>query len=164
MRPLHSAPYLQVCLQRFGHTRVGQLLGYIGGEVKDQYKNIPRGITIGVFIIITTYLLVNTAYLSLLPVDTLEHVYKSQNMVAAIEAVKVFWGENGGLFISTLIAGNDIGMHTCNNSCELSYLFCDGEARNVFSFGKQIEQSTGTCQFIMAPGNLGLHSCIIRHI
>src|SRR5438067_5674085 len=45
-------------------------VGYIGGEVKNQYKNIPRGIAIGVFIVITTYLLVNTTYLSLLPVAT----------------------------------------------------------------------------------------------
>src|ERR1043166_596509 len=84
-------------------------VGYIGGEVKNQYKNIPRGIAIGVFIIIATYLLVNTAYLSLLPVGALEDIYKSQNMVAAIEAVKVFWGQNGALFISTLIAVTTLG-------------------------------------------------------
>jgi APA family basic amino acid/polyamine antiporter len=84
-------------------------VGYIGGEVKNQYRNIPRGITIGVFIIIATYLLVNTTYLSLVPVDELENVYKSQNQVAAIEAVKVFWGANGGLFISALIAITTMG-------------------------------------------------------
>ena len=84
-------------------------VGYIGGEVKNQYKNIPRGITIGVFIIIAVYLLVNTTYLSLLSVDTLEDIYKSQNQVAAIEAVKVFWGQNGALFISSLIAITTLG-------------------------------------------------------
>jgi APA family basic amino acid/polyamine antiporter len=84
-------------------------VGYIGGEVKNQNKNIPRGITIGVFIVIATYLLVNTTYLSLLPVTTLEDVYHSQNGVAAIEAVKVFWGQNGGIFISALIAITTLG-------------------------------------------------------
>jgi APA family basic amino acid/polyamine antiporter len=84
-------------------------VGYIGGEVKNQYKNIPRGITIGVFIVIVTYLSVNTAYLSLLPISTLEDIYRSQNSVAAIEAVKVFWGQNGGLFISALIAVSTLG-------------------------------------------------------
>jgi APA family basic amino acid/polyamine antiporter len=74
-------------------------VGYIGGEVKDQYKNIPRGITIGVFIIIITYLLVNTA-IFLCAGRYLEHIYKSQNMVAAMKR-EVFWGQNGGLFIST---------------------------------------------------------------
>src|SRR5205823_8619008 len=80
-----------------------------GGEVKNQYKNIPRGIAIGVFIVITTYLLVNTTYLSLLPVATLENIYHSQNTVAALEAVKVFWGTHGGLFISALIAVTTLG-------------------------------------------------------
>jgi basic amino acid/polyamine antiporter, APA family len=84
-------------------------VGYIGGEVKNQHKNIPRGIAIGVFIVITTYLLVNTTYLSLLPVTKLEEIYHSQNMVAAIEAVKVFWGTNGAFFISTLIAITTLG-------------------------------------------------------
>ncbi len=84
-------------------------VGYIGGEVKNQYKNIPRGIIIGVFIVIATYLSVNTTYLSLLPVATLENIYHSQNEVAAIEAVKVFWGQNGGLFISALIAITTLG-------------------------------------------------------
>jgi APA family basic amino acid/polyamine antiporter len=84
-------------------------VGYIGGEVKNQYKNIPRGIAIGVFIIIATYLLVNTTYLTLLPVTTLENIYHSRNSVAAIEAVKVFWGQNGGLFISALIAITTLG-------------------------------------------------------
>jgi APA family basic amino acid/polyamine antiporter len=84
-------------------------IGYIGGEVKNQNKNIPRGITIGVFIVIATYLLVNTTYLSLLPVTALENVYRSQNEVAAIEAVKVFWGQNGVIFISALIAVTTLG-------------------------------------------------------
>ena len=84
-------------------------VGYIGGEVKNQYKNIPRGIIIGVFIVIATYLSVNTTYLSLLPAATLENIYHSQNEVAAIEAVKVFWGQHGGLFISALIAITTLG-------------------------------------------------------
>jgi APA family basic amino acid/polyamine antiporter len=84
-------------------------VGYIGGEVKNQYKNIPRGIIIGVFIVIATYLSVNTTYLSLLPVATLENIYHSQNEVAAIEAVKVFWGQHGGFFISALIAITTLG-------------------------------------------------------
>ena len=84
-------------------------VGYIGGEVKNQHKNIPRGIAIGVFVVITTYLLVNTTYLSLLPISKLEETYRSQNMVAAIEAVKVFWGTNGAFFISTLIAITTLG-------------------------------------------------------
>ena len=41
-------------------------VGFIGGEVKDPTKNIPKGIVTGVFIVIFIYLLVNVTYLSLL--------------------------------------------------------------------------------------------------
>lgn len=79
-------------------------VGYIGGEVKNPKKNIPLGLTIGVFLIIAIYLLVNTTYLSLLSIPQLEEIYHSQNSIAAIEAVKQFWGSDGVLFISVLIA------------------------------------------------------------
>lgn len=84
-------------------------IGYIGGEVKNPHKNIPRGITIGVFIVITTYLLTNITYLSLLPVDVLEGIYKSDNKIAAVEAVRSFWGTNGSIFISALIMVTTLG-------------------------------------------------------
>ncbi|MBS1935206.1 MAG: APC family permease, partial [Bacteroidetes bacterium] len=78
-------------------------VGYIGGEVKNAKRNMPLGIIIGVFIIITIYLLINTAYLSLLSVPQLEAIYKSQNSIAAVEAVKQFWGSSGVVFISVMI-------------------------------------------------------------
>ncbi len=84
-------------------------IGYIGGEVKNAKRNIPVGIATGVFIIIAVYLLVNITYLSLLPVPVLEQVYHSQNSIAAVEAVKVFWGDNGVLFMSVLIAITTLG-------------------------------------------------------
>ncbi len=84
-------------------------IGYIGGEVKDARKNIPWGIATGLLIVIAIYLLINTTYLSLLPVDNLDQVAHSANGIAAIEAVKTFWGYAGGLFISILIAITTLG-------------------------------------------------------
>lgn len=92
-------------------------VGFIGGEAKNAHRNIPRGIAIGVFIVIAVYLLANTAYLSLLPITGLEQIYVSQNSIAAIEAVKTFWGMNGGLFISVLIAVTTLG---CTHATILS--------------------------------------------
>jgi APA family basic amino acid/polyamine antiporter len=88
-------------------------VGYLGGEAKNANKNIPRGITIGIFIVIALYLIVNISYLSLLPVAQLEVINASANGVAAIEAVKVFWGRNGELFIGILIV---ITTMSCNHA------------------------------------------------
>jgi len=98
-------------------------VGFIGGEAKNANKNIPRGIAIGVFIVIAIYLLVNTAYLSLLPITELENINASTNKIAAVEAVKVFWGRGGELFISVLILITTLGCThaTIISSCRVYY-------------------------------------------
>jgi len=87
-------------------------VGFVGGEIKDAKQTLPRGITIGIFAIIILYLLVNTTYLSLLSIPQLEEVYNSGNKIAAIEAVRTFWGEGGAVFISALIVVTTLGC--CN--------------------------------------------------
>jgi basic amino acid/polyamine antiporter, APA family len=92
-------------------------VGFIGGEVKDATRNIPKGIVIGVFIVIFIYLLVNVTYLSLLSIPQLEQVHASGNQIAAVEAVRSFWGTGGVLFISLLILITTLG---CTNASILT--------------------------------------------
>ncbi|WP_205504028.1 APC family permease [Rufibacter psychrotolerans] len=92
-------------------------VGFVGGEIKDAKRNIPKGITIGVFTVIAIYLLVNATYLALLPIQDLEAVYQAGNQIAAIEAVKSFWGAGGGFFISVLILVTTLG---CTNATILA--------------------------------------------
>ena len=92
-------------------------VGYVGGEIKNPKKNIPRGIAIGVFTIIVLYLLVNAAYLSLLSIPALEEIYHAGNKIAAVEAVRSFWGQKGALFISVLILVTTLG---CANATILA--------------------------------------------
>ena len=94
-------------------------LGFLGGEIKDPHKNIPKGIAIGVVIVITIYLLINYTYLALLSVEDLKAVHAAGNKIAAIEAVRVFWGDYGVIFISILILVTTLGcIHaTIYSSC-----------------------------------------------
>ncbi len=92
-------------------------VGYVGGEVKDPNKNIPRGIVIGVFVVIFIYLLVNVTYLALLSIPQLEQINASDNQIAAVEAVRSFWGAGGALFISLLILLTTLG---CTNASILT--------------------------------------------
>ena len=84
-------------------------IGFIGGEIKDARRNLPRGIMIGVFIVIAIYLLVNATYLALLPLPAVEAIHQAGNKIAAVEAVRSFWGNNGALFISILILVTTLG-------------------------------------------------------
>lgn len=84
-------------------------VGYMGGEVKEAKSTIPKGIAMGVFIVIGIYLLINMTYMSLLPIQSLKDVHEAGNQIAAIEAVNVFWGEYGMIFISVLILVTTLG-------------------------------------------------------
>jgi APA family basic amino acid/polyamine antiporter len=92
-------------------------VGFIGGEVKNPNKIIPKGIVIGVFVVIFIYLLVNVTYLSLLSIPQLEQIYASGNQIAAVEAVRSFWGTGGVMFISLLILLSTLG---CTNASILT--------------------------------------------
>jgi APA family basic amino acid/polyamine antiporter len=98
-------------------------VGYVGGEIKNPHRNIPRGIAIGIFTVIAVYLLINTTYLSLLTTSQLQEIYSSGNKIAAVEAVRSFWGASGALFISLLILVTTLGC--CNatvfSSCRPYY-------------------------------------------
>lgn len=84
-------------------------IGYIGGEIKDPHKNIPKGIALGVSLVIVIYLVVNITYLSILPIEALKEVHAAGNKVAAIEVIKAFWGTGGVMFISILILVTTLG-------------------------------------------------------
>jgi APA family basic amino acid/polyamine antiporter len=119
---------------------------FIGGEVKEAKTNIPKGIVMGVFMIIALYLLVNITYLSLLSIPQLEQIYQSGNQIAAIEAVRSFWGENGALFISFLILITTLG---CTNATILA------SARPYYAMAQEnlFFRSAGTLNKAKTPAN-----------
>jgi len=92
-------------------------VGFIGGEVKDPRRNIPRGIIAGVAIVIIVYLVVNYTFLKLLSIPQLEQINNSGNQIAGIEAVRGIWGSGGVLFISVLILISTLG---CTNASILT--------------------------------------------
>ncbi len=122
-RPVTFSAIFVSMLAAFWAYQGWAAIGFIGGEVKNAKKNIPLGLAAGLFIIIGIYLLVNMTYLSLLSIPELESIYKSQNSIAAVEAVKVFWGDSGSYFIAALIAVTTLGCNhaTIYSSCRTFY-------------------------------------------
>lgn len=84
-------------------------VGFIGGEIKDAKANIPKGIAIGVFVVIVAYLLVNLAYMRVMSIPELVQVHEAGNQIAAVEVVRKLWGSGGVLFISLLILVTTLG-------------------------------------------------------
>jgi APA family basic amino acid/polyamine antiporter len=128
-------------------------VGYIGGEAKNPNRNIPIGIATGIFIIIAIYLLVNIAYLSLLPAETLEHINASGNSIAAIEAVKVFWGRSGELFIAILIVITTLG-------CDHATIVVSSRVYYAMAKEGMFFKKAALLNKASVPGNSLLYQCI----
>ncbi|MBR0140444.1 MAG: amino acid permease [Firmicutes bacterium] len=82
-------------------------VGAIAGEMKDPGKDLPRAIVGGVSIIMAVYLLINLAYLWVIPADELMDLESP----AAAVAVRLFGNSGGliikiGIIISVIGAGN----------------------------------------------------------
>ncbi|MDZ7635126.1 MAG: amino acid permease [Bacteroidales bacterium] len=91
-------------------------VGFIGGEIKDPTRNIPKGIAAGVGMIIIIYAVVNLTYLSLLSIPELISINEAGNQIAGVEAVRRFWGTAGVVFISLL----DTSFYPWLPSCQYS--------------------------------------------
>ncbi len=91
------------CLGAFWAYEGWNNLGYIGGELKNPQRNLPLALTIGTLLIMATYLLLNTVYLYVMPIDEIINIHKQQNGIVAVAAVRKFLGINGGLLVSGLI-------------------------------------------------------------
>jgi len=115
--PITISAIFTALLSAFWAYQGWAAIGFVGGEIKEPNRTIPRGIAIGVLTVIGLYLLVNATYLSLLPVPALEQIHTAGNKIAAIEAVRSFWGEKGVLFISVLILLTTLG---CTNATILA--------------------------------------------
>ena len=79
-------------------------VGAIAGEMKNPAKDLPRAIVGGVSIIMAVYLLINIAYLRVLPASELMHLESP----AAAVAVRLF-GNAGGTIIAVGIIISVIG-------------------------------------------------------
>lgn len=71
---------------------------FVGGEIKHPGRNIPRSLVTGLFICIAVYLLVNQAYLYVLPVDTM-----ATSPLVAADAIAVALGKTSSAIVAALI-------------------------------------------------------------
>ncbi len=84
-------------------------LGFMGGEVKDPQRALPRALFLGTAGVVTVYLLVNAVYLHLVPLDRMP----GSPLIAA-DAAQVILGPLGVTFISAAVMISTFG--TLNGS------------------------------------------------
>jgi len=96
----------------------------LGGEVKDAKKIIPKGIKLGLFIIISLYLLINYAYVKVIGFEQL----KTASSIAAILAGKIF-GPAGFTILSSVIFLSVLGYVNVNLLSNPRAMYAMGEEK-----------------------------------
>ena len=89
-------------------------LGFVGEEIKNPNKNLPRALTIGIAMVILIYLIINTAYLYIMPIDEmLLLINQNENNIAAVVVMDKLFGTGGSYIISGMILISTLG---CTNA------------------------------------------------
>lgn len=77
---------------------------YVSGEVKNAKRNVPLGLLFGTLIVVVTYLLINAAYLYILPVEKM-----AESPLVAATAAEVVFGNSGAVIISIAVIVSTFG-------------------------------------------------------
>jgi len=87
---------------------------YMSGEIKNVQRTLPRAMAIAVSTVIAIYVLVNLAYLYIIPVDEMARKYREAqagggSYIVAIDVVGSFLGNWGGAVIAVAIMISTFG-------------------------------------------------------
>jgi APA family basic amino acid/polyamine antiporter len=80
-------------------------VSYLGAEIDQPQRNLPRGLASGVAAITVLYLVVNYAYLRVVPLDAM----RSAPTAVASEVARAAFGPAGGAWLNALILVSIIG-------------------------------------------------------
>ena len=102
---------------------------YISGEVKNSQKNIPIALFIGTAVVIGIYILVNLAYIYVLPLDQI-----ASSKLVASDMAKTAIGGIGGAFVAAAVMASAFG--STNGSIMASARVHFAMAREKMFFAK----------------------------
>ncbi len=109
-------------------------IAYIGEEVKNPKKILPLALGVGTIIVIVAYVLLNTLFVYILPIDFFIDLNATPNKIAAVEVA----GKISGTLGMTLIAGLILvtTMNSTNSSILMSARILYAMARDKMFFSK----------------------------
>jgi amino acid transporter len=100
---------------------------YVGGEVENPARNLPRALTAGTLIVTAVYLAVNAGYLAVLPMEAIAR----SPLVAADVAVRLF-GSVGNALIAALVCVSTFGTMNGGTMCYPRIFYAMAEDRLFF--------------------------------
>jgi len=127
---------------------------FISGEVKNPRTNIPRALMFGTLIVIGVYVLINIAFLYVLPIDEMA----KSKLVAADAASKIF-GANGAAIISIAVLISTFGALNGSILSTARVQFAMSRDKLFFSRIGKVHPRFGTPHVSLAVQ--GIWSCLL---
>ncbi len=127
---------------------------FVAGEIKQPQRNVPLGLLFGTLIVIIVYMLINAAYLYVLPVDQM-----AKSPLVAATAAEIIFGNYGASLISIAVIVSTFG--ALNGSILSTARVCFAMSRNNMFFKKlgDIHPKFGTPHTSLIAQ--GLWSCLL---
>jgi APA family basic amino acid/polyamine antiporter len=93
-------------------------VGYIGEEIKNPKRNLPKALALGTIIVVFVYVLLNITYLYVMPINGFIGMKNNPNSIAAIEVAGLMAGNLGMTLVACLIVTTTLNSN--NSSILLS--------------------------------------------
>jgi amino acid transporter len=122
-------------------------LSYVGGEVKDPQKNLPKALIIGTIAIIAIYLLANVAYLSVLTIDEMRYGIaerQGQTRLVAADVAQRLLGAPGVTFVGLTVMLSTFGSLTASLFASPRIFFAMAEDGLFFRKVASVHKTYGT--------------------
>jgi APA family basic amino acid/polyamine antiporter len=127
---------------------------FVAGEVKNPQRNVPLALLYGTFIVMAVYVLINIAFLYVLPIDEMS----KSPLVAATAAEKIF-GVNGASIISIAVIISTFGALNGSILATARVQFAMARDKMFFSPLGKIHPKFGTPHVSLVIQ--GLWSCVL---
>lgn len=115
---------------------------FVAGEIKDPQKNIPKSLFVGLSFCIVIYVLVNLAYVYVLPIDKM-----ALSSVVASDSATVTWGLIGGGIIAAMVMLSTLGAANSNVLATARVTYAMSEENRWFTWAGKPQKKYNT------PGN-----------
>lgn len=79
-------------------------LTFVAGEIKNPQRNVPLGLLFGTLIVVIVYMLINVAYLYVLPIEKM-----AESPLVGATAASIVFGSNGAILISIAVIISTFG-------------------------------------------------------
>ncbi|MEI8073968.1 MAG: amino acid permease [Bacteroidota bacterium] len=115
---------------------------FVAGEIKDPKKNIPKSLFLGLSFCIVIYVLVNLAYIYVLPIDKM-----AISPFVASDSATITWGLIGGGIIAAMVMLSTLGTTNSNVLATARVTYAMSEENRWFAWAGKPQKKYNT------PGN-----------